>query len=332
MYCPECAHRNPDENRFCGMCGERLPERGRRTATSRPVPPVETVPSEKWVEAPAVEPANPAPPVVREERMERRGTWQRDQVRAGEPPASFLGLGNADYEPPEREISWRFWALMLLLLGVVALFGLQWRANHLRANEPEPKPSATQPASESASPAEEPAVKNEPATGSAEEKQDQQATPADKAAQPATDQKTTPQESQPKSQDKSEPAAEPKSDTESNEPDQPKSEQARAEQAPREFSDAVVKQADSFIASGQCADALRVLRGGNDNPKVMTKMGAMYLTGTCVQPDRVTAYAWFSQAFAVDPHNLRLESTRRMIWSQMTDEERARVEAGVRTR
>ena len=27
MYCPECGHQNPLGNRFCGMCGERLPER-----------------------------------------------------------------------------------------------------------------------------------------------------------------------------------------------------------------------------------------------------------------------------------------------------------------
>lgn len=27
MYCPECGHQNPTGNKFCGMCGERLPEK-----------------------------------------------------------------------------------------------------------------------------------------------------------------------------------------------------------------------------------------------------------------------------------------------------------------
>lgn len=320
------------------MCGERLPERGRRTAAKSELKREEfghaPVHEEKWVEGPARPEANPVPPVRRlpddaarfEERSERRGSY-----KPSEPPPSFLGLGNTEYEP-EREISWRFWALMLLLLGVVALFGMQWRANRLQANQPEPaKPSAAQPQSQ---PTEEPAVQNEPQAS--EEKQAQPASGAesDKTAKPATD---TPKPEEAKPKGKSDAASqpeEPKSESDSAEPEQPKSEEQKPETraAAREFSDAVVKQADSFIAAGQCNEALRALRGAGENPKAMTKMGAMYLTGTCVEPDRVTAYAWFSQAFAADPHNLRLESTRRSVWSQMTDDERAKVEAGVRTR
>ena len=33
MFCPECGHQNPADNKFCGMCGERLPDR-----SGRPVP------------------------------------------------------------------------------------------------------------------------------------------------------------------------------------------------------------------------------------------------------------------------------------------------------
>jgi len=338
LFCPECAHRNPDDNRFCGMCGERLPERGRRPAGKSELTREEFGHQEKWVEASARPSANPVPPVQRgaeppaqrlpddaarfEERSERRGTYQ-----PSEPPPSFLGLGNTEYEP-EREISWRFWALMLLLLGVVALFGMQWRANRLRANQPEPaKPAATQPA-------EEPAVRNEPAAS--DEKQAQPASGADQQAQPATEEKPKSEEAKPKGKnDTAAQPEEPKSESDAAEPDQPKAEEKQPETraaAPREFSDAVVKQADSFIAAGQCNEALRALRGAGDNPKAMTKLGAMYLTGTCVGQDRVTAYAWFSQAFSADPHNLRLESTRRSIWSQMTDDERAKVEAGVHVR
>ena len=36
MFCPECGTRNPEENRFCGMCGERLPDRTERAASKKP--------------------------------------------------------------------------------------------------------------------------------------------------------------------------------------------------------------------------------------------------------------------------------------------------------
>jgi hypothetical protein len=312
------------------MCGERLPERGRRSAARGELKGGE-LGHAPVQEGPARPEANLVPPVRRlpddaaryEERSERRGTYH-----ASEPAPSFLGLGSAEYEKPEREISWRFWALMLLLLGVVALFGMQWRAGKLRASQPEPaKPAATQPA-------EEPAVRNEPAAPEETQAQPASGAESDKTAKPATE---APKSEEAKPKGKSDAAAqseEPRSESDSAEPEQPKSEEQKPETraAAREFSDAVVKQADSFIAAGQCNEALRALRGASENPKAMTKMGAMYLTGTCVEPDRVTAYAWFSQAFAADPHNLRLESTRRTIWSQMSDEERAKVEAGVKIR
>src|SRR3954467_7580608 len=188
--------------RFCGMCGERLPDRsnrGAKTAPSDPdvVPPTTRVfsqkedeahpgHSEKWVEAPAG-PGNPAAtsfipagsqsrgasdvgpsdlpgdrgrsnpsnsladsfaarrPAGREERRGRHDFSEPSSSSSG---PSFLGLGSTDYEPPQREISWRFWALMLVLLGVVALFGLQWRANRLPAeqNKPGAAQNVNQPA------------------------------------------------------------------------------------------------------------------------------------------------------------------------------------------
>ena len=36
VYCPDCGHQNPNENKFCGMCGERLPEREARSGGARP--------------------------------------------------------------------------------------------------------------------------------------------------------------------------------------------------------------------------------------------------------------------------------------------------------
>ena len=372
MYCPDCGHNNPDGNRFCGMCGESLPDRGNKKASgTRPVvTPAEFAPParethtvrdtrredfvrdepvihrEKWVEAPP-SPANPVysereRAAVREpeRREERRGTYH-------DSGSSFLGLGSQVDEPPEREISWRFWALMLVLLGIIALFGVEWRANRMRAAE-QPKPAATQP--------EEPAATSGPTDDNPQQKSDTaQPSPdqnnKDQNAQPAAGTDTSGKDAAPKkdvgkgadakskTEGKGAKAADPNApdsqddSTTTDEPknDAPQAKQTRAPQARESataFSDEPVQQADARIAAGDCNGAVNLLRNAGTNPRAYTKLGAMYLTGTCVQQDRVSAYAYFSQAFQADPHNLRLENTRRMIWSQMTDDERAKIEHG----
>ena len=367
MYCPDCGHNNPDGNRFCGMCGESLPDRSSKKASStRPVvtPPELAPPAretatlrdtpredrgfvrdepthrEKWVEAPAG-PANPV--YSRAERTtERRGTYHDNGT-------SFLGLGSQVDEPPEREISWRFWALMLVLLGIVALFGMQWRANRMRAAE-QPKPAAAQP--------EQPAATSGPTDDNPQDKSDAAGAPSanqnadqnkDQGAQPAAgadkaDKKDLGKgaDAKAKTQGKGAAAADsnaPDSQDDSTTEDQPKSQgpQAKtrapaARESAASFSDEPVQQADARIAAGDCNGAVNLLRNAGSNPRAYTKLGAMYLTGTCVDQDRVNAYAYFSQAFQADPHNLRLENTRQMIWSQMSDAERAKIESGYQAR
>ena len=337
------------------MCGEPLPERVRRpniqavpAASIPPSAPAKRMPEdEKWVEAP-VSDANPvgtAAPSralvdslavkrsrdeepIREER-ETRARDLRDESSSVSSSPSFLGLGNADHEPPQREISWRFWALLLVLLGIIALFGLQWRANRLRAAEQsKPQSGVAQPGPQ-ASPSDDLSGNGQPKSDSAAKPEDKSAQPS--SAQPTTDDKNpapaTPDvKAKPKHETKAE-ASDAASDA--NRDGAASSTEAASADSARDFSDTPVKQADSLIAGGDCNGAVRVLRGAGDNPRAMTKLGAMYLTGTCVDADRVTAYAWFSQAFSADPHNLRLESTRRMVWSQMSSDERAKVEQGV---
>ncbi|MBI2677203.1 MAG: hypothetical protein HYX28_00305 [Candidatus Koribacter versatilis] len=317
--------------------------------------------SEKWVEA-APSAANPAASTPatssdpsralvdslaarrgdREDtREERRG---RREVSSSS-SQSFLGLGSADYEPPQREISWRFWALMLVLLGVVALFGLQWRSNRLRAEQNKPQPAQTQPADQTstgdqtnpAGPASGEAQPNDsgaPAS-TADAQQNRTTTDTtgtkDKSAPPAADEPKTPKTpkgAQPKPEASATPEGEASPQGDGDKPIDDAAE-PKTTTSLREASDAPVRQAESLIASGDCNGAVRVLRNAGSNPRALTKLGAMYLTGTCVGTDRVTAYTWFSQAFNADPHNLRLESTRRMVWRQMSDDERAKVEQGV---
>jgi len=376
VFCPDCGTRNPGENRFCGMCGERLPDRTERTSTNKSAPAIGAPPAgrvpvsraedvlaekmhaDKWVEVP-LRPAEPGmsslnsdsadaehPARALVDSLAARPARDFDSRRRPVAPAltsspSFLGLGSAetrsdrvavpydDYGPPQREISWRFWALLLVLLGVVALFGLQWRAHRLNANQgvAQPAPQSS-PSDDVQQPASNNPAASTPAAATADKPEGDNPQDKGKGAQTTEQQqdKPDPAEAQPPK------SAAGNDGTATEERDAAPKEVAALTESPRDFSDAPVTQADSLIAAGDCNGAVRVLHGAGQNPRAMTKLGAMYLTGTCVASDRVTAYAWFSQAFNADPHNLRLESTRRTIWSQMTDTERAKVEAGVRPR
>ncbi|MCU1285779.1 MAG: Sel1 [Acidobacteriales bacterium] len=61
------------------------------------------------------------------------------------------------------------------------------------------------------------------------------------------------------------------------------------------------------------------------NPKARIQMGALYLSGHCVEQDLPQAYSWFAQAQELEPHNSWIERNLNSLWSKMTDEERRRV-------
>ncbi len=74
MFCPDCGHNNPAGNRFCGMCGERLPERaGKSKALRSPA------------EGPGPIPTEPAPAREEEDRAAQ---------------ISAAGLAASEYAPP----------------------------------------------------------------------------------------------------------------------------------------------------------------------------------------------------------------------------------------
>lgn len=77
-----------------------------------------------------------------------------------------------------------------------------------------------------------------------------------------------------------------------------------------------------------CDLGLRLLRSAADepNPHAKIQMGALYLTGHCVQQDQAEAYHWFSQAYSLDPRNSWVEKNLTEIWARMTPEERERAQ------
>jgi TPR repeat protein len=51
-------------------------------------------------------------------------------------------------------------------------------------------------------------------------------------------------------------------------------------------------------------------------------LGTMYATGHCATRDLPTAYRWFSRSLSKDPNNTRIEQDLKVLWNQMTPEEK----------
>jgi len=60
----------------------------------------------------------------------------------------------------------------------------------------------------------------------------------------------------------------------------------------------------------------------HSDAKAQSMLGTMYATGHCVSRDLPLSYLWFSRAFHQDPSNARVEQDLRIVWNQMTSDER----------
>jgi len=58
------------------------------------------------------------------------------------------------------------------------------------------------------------------------------------------------------------------------------------------------------------------------NPEAQSTLGTMYATGHCVDRDVISAYRWFAQALQKDPSNTRIQEDLRVLWNEMTPQER----------
>jgi len=76
-----------------------------------------------------------------------------------------------------------------------------------------------------------------------------------------------------------------------------------------------------------CNQAMVYFRAGAEqqNARALSRLGALYATGTCVPMDRVMAYNWFSRALAHDSKNPLLEDNLNMLWRDMSSSERNQV-------
>jgi TPR repeat protein len=60
----------------------------------------------------------------------------------------------------------------------------------------------------------------------------------------------------------------------------------------------------------------------HSNAHAQNVLGTMYATGHCATRDLPTAYRWFSRSLRKDPSNTRIEQDLKVLWNQMTPEER----------
>jgi TPR repeat protein len=58
------------------------------------------------------------------------------------------------------------------------------------------------------------------------------------------------------------------------------------------------------------------------NAQAQSVLATMYATGHCATRDLPTAYRWFGRSLRQDPKNSRIEQDLRVLWNQMTPEER----------
>jgi outer membrane biosynthesis protein TonB len=73
-----------------------------------------------------------------------------------------------------------------------------------------------------------------------------------------------------------------------------------------------------------CARAQKSLlaAAARSNARAQSVLGTMYATGHCATRDLPAAYRWFARALHQDPSNSRVEQDLKVLWGQMTPEER----------
>jgi hypothetical protein len=73
-----------------------------------------------------------------------------------------------------------------------------------------------------------------------------------------------------------------------------------------------------------CARARKDLLAAaqRSNAKAENVLGTMYATGHCATRDLPNAYRWFGRSLRQDPGNTRIEQDLKVLWNQMTPEEK----------
>jgi hypothetical protein len=317
LRCSYCGTENPEEHRFCGMCGKSLPE-----PTAELEAPDEPPPSRRSA------PTSPAAP------------YTGGIFNLGAPAES--SSRNLDYllEDDEEPKSHKGWVLLLVVaLALVAGLGwLRWRRDGLPLIEsltlPKPAPvtSDVQSPPPTAAPSPAPAASSPspstaPSAGSASTDQPAASKPATDSGGSAATVITPPADAKAPASDA--PAAEPAPSP------APTAKPSVRKPAPVPPPKPSAKAPDPVTVGEQflygrngvpqnCDRGLHYIKPAAEqsNTKAMITMGALYATGHCLSRDLPTAYRYFALALRSDPENGPLRQNVDMVWKQMTAEER----------
>ena len=100
------------------------------------------------------------------------------------------------------------------------------------------------------------------------------------------------------------------------------------QEPPTSESDALEIQGEKYLyGSGvpaNCGLAQKSLLAAAErsNTKAQSVLGTMYATGHCASRDLPLAYRWFARALHQDPNNTRIQDDLKVLWSQMSADER----------
>jgi hypothetical protein len=330
VFCRHCGHQNPEQNRFCGSCGNVLaPERGAEpeyVGEKVPITMEQAAPQAAHDVARAAEPGD---------------TRREPEITVSGP--SFLGLSSSDsgegggysylFEE-EQQSHIASWVLMVLLLVLGGLLYAKWqpiRDYLLTTSITHSRPQQQQPT-----------IITENKTAQPEEGLPQADKPSPTAGRPDDSVKSSsPGASSERAAGAAwkQPAAKSQAanDEASANPADDKSANPAAEEKPRKTPAPQDAAGGDLVSSGEkylygrgvarnCDLAVSYFNAAaaKQDPKAFSHLGALYATGECVPLDRAMAYAWFRRAYAKEPGNRYFEQNLTMLWRAMTPRERQR--------
>jgi hypothetical protein len=356
VRCEKCGYENFPQHRFCGMCAAelRLPGPG----GSQPAPQPQRVSPPPVSLRPLSQPSSPPARVAREEVTAQKVSGP-SFLGLGSEPADSRSLSYLleDETPQHRGRN----LILIVLLAAVAAAGWHWRqdlravasrflsspppaGNAQDANSP---PAATASTSESArvNGASADNKVQQPAQAPVGQSGDQTATPQAAAASDTSDSTQAPQANQsqadqPPANDSQATNRPQPSDSASTTPGAKSDDSGdAAAERPAPVRKAAKLQTQSGVedleAEGEkylygngvqenCTRARTSLLAAAQRSSAQAEsvLGTMYATGHCATRDLPTAYRWFSRSLRKDASNTRIEQDLKVLWNQMTPEER----------
>jgi hypothetical protein len=353
VKCRKCGYENFPQHRYCGMCATdlRLPS----AAVAQPTLPPEPLPASDIPEHKAPEYKEEAvarPKKVVPEQLSGPSFLGLGNEPAEEKVFSYL---LEDETPSHRGRN----LILLLLIAALAAAFWHWRqdlrvvADRLlntlppaeksgssdkpQPNSPAPvasdSTSGTAPASSAPAPIEQvgaqaPAAQTPPT-----------AAPAAPAASGTPDSTQPVQQTQPPNQSRASEATSKAATAKPDESEEAATPPARATKSDTraERATASAPRGDDLEVQGEkylygngvpenCTRARTNLLAAAEqsNAQAQSVLATMYATGHCATRDLPTAYRWFGRSLRQDPKNSRIEQDLRVLWNQMTPEERQR--------